>query len=87
LTCPFFKKLVREGVREGLHHEPRIDNINYIVDSVAKEEYQWRTKGGGGCRAAAPQTPSKPKFKKSIFCRYYDIKSFALFTLQLKSDT
>jgi hypothetical protein len=36
---------------------------------------------GVGCRAAAhppPPTanPTKPKFKKQRFCRYYDIKSF-----------
>ena len=29
----------------------------------------------GDCRAAAPQTPTKPKFKKHRFCRYY-IKKF-----------
>jgi hypothetical protein len=33
------KKLAREGTREGLHNEPRIYNINYTVNIVAKEEY------------------------------------------------
>jgi hypothetical protein len=40
-----------------------------------------------GCRAGAPPNPWKPKFKKHVFCRYYDIKSFTRFLLQLKAAT
>jgi hypothetical protein len=41
----------------------------------------------GGCQAAPPQTPPKPKFKKHRFCSYYDIKSYTWFTLKPKSVT
>jgi hypothetical protein len=41
----------------------------------------------GCCRAAASPNPSKPKFKRRIFCRYYDIKSFTWFPLQPKLAT
>ena len=37
------KKNARDGKREGLHNEPRIYNINYTVNSVAKEEYSLQT--------------------------------------------
>jgi len=33
------KKIARERAREGLHNEPRIHNINYTLNRVAKEEY------------------------------------------------
>jgi hypothetical protein len=51
----------------------------------------WSTRGEAtglaGCSPRWQPPPSRAKFKKHGFCRYYDIKSFTWFMLQLKSAT
>jgi hypothetical protein len=65
--------------------------MEMIVTTVQIGSWSMTDRGAAKAGVAGlqppPPNPSKPKFKKHRFCRYYDIQRFTWFALQPKSAT
>jgi hypothetical protein len=83
---PQYHQNIGHHVPNGTVSHPR--GLESSVVSVWESQIQGCTQEKG-CQAGAPPPPNPQKWnlKKHRFCRFYDIKSFKCFPLQLKSAT